>query len=170
MCVSCGALVVRWEWNNAREYTKGIRIKIQLLKRYTWKKRRTEESTEELLRETNTSSLSVWLQALSLKAESHFLEKDAQKTSEWLFFGRLSLLFFFRAQQNKGKEVLFLLSFSVVSWSVPPFLKLSKRTDTLARDKRRHVVWSDDDERAEKTERGERFFVGFGREVRRYLF
>ena len=40
---------------------------MQLLKRYTWKKRRTEESTdtEELSRETNTSSLSrksrVWL-------------------------------------------------------------------------------------------------------------
>ena len=36
--------------------------------------------------------------------------------------------------------------------------------------KRRHVVRGDDDARAEKTERGERFFVGFGREVRRYLF
>ena len=38
----------------------------------------------------------------------------------------------------------------------------------VSRDKR-HVFWSED-ECAEKADRGERFFVGFDREERRYYF
>ena len=119
VCIArCSRCAMRVKQQRARVYqrnqdknsvTKEIRVKEETL---------TEESTEELLRETNTSSLSVWLQALSLKAESHFLEKDAQKTSEWLFFGRLSLSFFFRAHEKIKEKRCFFCSLSLLCLEV----------------------------------------------------
>ena len=201
----CGALVVRWEWNNNAQVI--IRIKIQLIQSFAWKKRRTDERTEELLLcETNTSSLSCLTESARslLKAEeSHPFSKKKHKkktkkprigsfsslslcwfvlkrnfeklffisckTSQFFFSKTMLLLYYLREKEpllcddafkeqqqhatttkefvlfssNRNKIKIkekrcFFCFLSLLSWrNVPPFLKLSKRTDTLARDKRR---------------------------------